>query len=58
MQIDTVLYDSCQDYVDRLIKKKLTQASRAACDGLDEIRELCEKCPYYRLAKADTKKVK
>ena len=54
--IDNTTYNSCQDYVDRTIRQKLTNALRPACDGYDSIRELCEKCPYYILSKIDDSK--
>lgn len=54
--VDNTIYDSCQDYVDRTIRQKLANMPRPACDGYDSIRELCEKCPYYRLSKVDAAK--
>ena len=53
LSVDKSLYSSCQEYVDRLVKQRLIKTPRSACDGSDGIRELCEKCPYYRFSKVN-----
>lgn len=48
---EKLLYDSCLEYVKITILKKMAlpgyDTSGLACEGDNNILELCNRCPYY-----------
>lgn len=48
--VDRELYDSCRDYANRLIQQKLARTEGQPCVGSVGIKELCDKCPYFKVS--------